>query len=50
MAHHLDLKYPNNTIKAKFMGYLKVDECPCNWEKNPMNFTEGNKKYKRVTE
>lgn len=46
----MDKFYPNGKLKAKFMGYLKSGECPCNWEKEPMNFTEGNKKYKRVTE
>ena len=46
----MDKYYNNGKIKAKFIGYLKPGECSCKWEKDPMNFTDSNKKYTRVTE
>ena len=48
MAHHLDLKFPNGSIKAEFIRFLKPGECPCKKEALPNHFTQGNKVYKRI--
>ena len=42
------LYYPNSQIKATLIHILDSGECPCNWEKDSMNYTDGNKVYRRA--
>ena len=42
------LYYPNGEKKAVLIHILQDGECPCNWEKDGNNFTDGRKVYKRL--
>ena len=43
-----DLYYPNGSVKAKFIKYLRPGECQCDWDNKPDYFIDGNKVYKRI--
>ena len=44
------LYYPNGKPKAELIHILSRKDCPRCYEKDRMNFTYGNKVYKRITE
>jgi hypothetical protein len=44
----MDKFYPNGSIKAKFIRYLKSGECCCNFDNDPDHYTDGNKVYKKI--
>lgn len=40
--------YPNGNKKAVVIHILDAGECPCKWEDNPQNYSDGNKIYRRL--
>lgn len=44
----MDKYFPNGSLKAKFIRYLKQGECDCVFDNDPKYFTEGRKVYEKI--